>query len=214
MSESQPIDKQRIARQNILGVLLAGGLARRMGGGDKCLRTVGGKTMLTHAINRAGPQVGSLIINAAGDPERFASYGFPVVPDAIEGFAGPLAGILTAMEWAHTHAPEVAWVASFATDAPFFPEDLTSRLAQAIECDGAEMACAQTGARTHPVFALWPVALAAALRRAMEDEKMRKIDLWTARYKIAHVVWTSDPVDPFFNINTVDDLHVAEEFSL
>lgn len=203
-------DPQKIARESILGVLLAGGQARRMGGGDKCLRMVGGQTILSRAIARARSQVGELIINAAGDPGRFSAYELPVVADSLEGFAGPLAGILTAMEWAKAHTPGVSWIASFATDAPFFPQDLVFRLAAAIVDDGAQLACARTGGRTHPVFALWPVSLAEALRRAMEEEHMRKIDLWTARYEIAHVPWPTDPVDPFFNINTVEDLRRAE----
>ena len=193
-----------------VGVLLAGGMARRMGGGDKCLQQLGGRSLLSYCINVATPQVGPLIINAAGDPARFKEFNLPVVADVIEGFAGPLAGVLSGLEWASKNAPDAQWVVTFPTDAPFFPDDLVVRLREAVDAAGADMACARSNARTHPVFALWPVRLAADLRRAMEDEDMRKIDLWTARYNIVHVDWPATPNDPFFNINRPEDLAQAE----
>ena len=153
--------------KNIAGVLLAGGLARRMGGGDKCLRPLAGKAILAHVVERVRPQVGPLMLNANGDPARFAKFGLPIAPDVVEGYAGPLAGILTGMEWAAEEAPECAWLASFATDAPFLPEDLVTRMAGAIADEGADMARAASNGRAHPVFALWPVALRAALRQAL-----------------------------------------------
>ena len=190
-----------------VGVLLAGGLARRMGGGDKPLRTLGGKPILDHVVTRARPQVADLLLNVNGDPARFAAYGLPTAGDVIEGHAGPLAGILTGMEWARTHHPEAEWLASFATDAPFFPETLVARLRGAVAAEGADMACAQSGGRTHPVFAIWPIALADDLRAAMTQEDMRKIDAWTARY---HVEFPTTPIDPFFNINKPENLTEAE----
>ena len=193
-----------------VGVLLAGGMARRMGGGDKCLQQLGGRSLLSYCINVATPQVGPLIINAAGDPARFKEFNLPVVADVIEGFAGPLAGVLTGLEWASENAPDAQWVVTFPTDAPFFPDDLVARLREAVDAHGADMACARSNARTHPVFALWPVRLAVDLRQAMEDEDMRKIDLWTARYNIVHVDWPATPNDPFFNINRPEDLAQAE----
>lgn len=195
---------------DIVGVLLAGGLARRMGGGDKPLRTLGGKPILDHVVARARPQVRSLLLNVNGDPARFASYGLPMAGDVIKGHAGPLAGILTGMEWARKTHPEAKWLASFATDAPFFPATLVQDLRRAAEAEGAEIACAQSGERTHPVFALWSVALADDLRAAMIGEDMRKIDAWTARYRIVHVDFPTDPFDPFFNINKPENLAEAE----
>jgi len=199
------------APTNILGVLLAGGLARRMGGGDKCLRPLGGRPLLDRLIEIIRPQVGSLILNANGDPDRFASYGLPVVADVIEGYAGPLAGVLTGLEWARANAPEAEWVMSFATDAPFLPGDLVARLYDTVGADGAEMACAASGGRAHPVFGLWPVAIADELRRAMIEEDMRKIDRWTARYDLAEVAFADiDGRDPFFNVNRPENLEEAE----
>ncbi len=194
----------------VVGVLLAGGLARRMGGGDKCLQQLGGKSLLAHSIETAAPQVGSLIVNAAGDPSRFDEFGLPVVADVIEGFAGPLAGVLTGMEWARKNIPNAKWIATFPTDAPFFPDDLVSRLLAAAEGLNAEIACARSNERTHPVFALWSVDLSDNLHKAMIEEEIRKIDLWTARYNIVHVDWPIEPLDPFFNINRPEDLEQAE----
>jgi molybdopterin-guanine dinucleotide biosynthesis protein A len=194
----------------VVGVLLAGGLARRMGGGDKPLRTLGGKPILDRVVARTRPQVTDLLLNVNGDPARFAGYGLPMAGDVIDGHAGPLAGILTGMEWARAEHPDAEWIASFATDAPFLPGDLVAKLRAAAEGEGAQIACAMSGGRTHPVFALWPVALAGDLRAAMIDEDMRKIDAWTERYRIVHVEFPTDPVDPFFNINKPDNLAEAE----
>lgn len=203
-----------MADRNVLGVLLAGGMARRMGGGDKGLSMLGGKPMLTRIIERVRPQVADLILNANGDPGRFAEYGLPVAEDVIGeeswGFAGPLAGVLTGLEWVLKNAPEIEWVATFATDAPFVPLDYVDRLITAVDQDGAEMACAVTNGRTHPVFGLWPVRLAGELRQAMTGEEMRKIDLWTARYELVEVDFPAEPFDPFFNVNSKDNLAEAE----
>ncbi len=194
----------------VAGVLLAGGRARRMGGGDKCLRRLGSETLLAHVIARARDQVGPLILNAGGDPARFAAYGLPVVADVIAGFAGPLAGVLTGLEWAAANAPACPWVASFPTDAPFMPEDLVARLLAALEAEGAELACAASAGRDHPVVGLWPVRLAPELRRALELEGVRKIDLWTAGFRLARARYDAAPVDPFFNVNSPQDLARAE----
>ena len=194
---------------NICGVLLAGGQSRRMGGGDKCLMDLGGKTLLRRIVETAAPQVGPLVLNTNSDLALFASYDLPVAPDVIDGFAGPLAGVLTGLEWARAHAPECDWVASFACDAPFAPADLVARLVAAVEAAGADMACAQSGGRDHPVFALWPVRLAGELRRAVVDEGVRKVDIWTGRYKIARADFDTGRCDPFFNINRPEDLDAA-----
>lgn len=200
-----PADHRKIA-----GVLLAGGLARRMGGGDKCLRPLAGRPILNHVLARVRPQVGPLVLNANGDAARFAGYDLPIAADVIDGYAGPLAGILTGMEWAAAAAPECEWLASFATDAPFLPGDLVARLKAAVASEKAEMACAASLGRTHPVFALWPVALRDELRWALIDEEMRKIDAWTARFKLAIVEFTAQPLDPFFNANRQEDFAEAE----
>lgn len=191
-------------------MLLAGGLSRRMGGGDKALAELGGTTLLQRVIDLTKPQVVALAINANGDPARFAEFGLPVIPDVIDGFAGPLAGVLTGLEWAAENAPYCTWVASFATDAPFLPTDLVTRLVAAIAVDGADMACAASDDRHHPVFGLWPVALRHDLRRALFDEDIRKVDLWTAHYHLAVADFAADPIDPFFNANRPDDLAQAE----
>jgi molybdopterin-guanine dinucleotide biosynthesis protein A len=192
-----------------VGLLLAGGLSRRMGGGDKCLRPLGGKPVLAHIVERARPQVSALVLNANGDPARFASFGLPVAADVVEGFAGPLAGVLTGMEWAALRRRDAVWLATFATDAPFFPRDLVARLHAAIGLEGADMACARSDGQDHPVFGLWPVRLRGDLRRAMEAG-VRKVDLWTARYKLAVAEFETEPFDPFFNANRPEDLAEAE----
>jgi len=194
----------------IVGVLLAGGLSRRMGGGDKMLRSIGGQTILSRVIGRMAPQTRHLILNANGDPARFESFGLPVVTDTVAGHAGPLAGVLTGMEWAAAHAPDCPWVLTAPTDAPFLPVDLASRLLAGVEARQADMACASSGGRSHPVCGLWPVRLADDLRRAMTEEHIRKVDVWTARYRHIQVDWPTVPVDPFFNANRPEDLLEAE----
>jgi molybdopterin-guanine dinucleotide biosynthesis protein A len=193
-----------------LGVLLAGGLARRMGGGDKSMKTVGGRTILDRVIARLAPQCDGLILNANGDPARFALFGLPIVADTVEGFAGPLAGILAALEWAAANRPDAEWVLSAAADCPFLPRDLVGRLQQARVKEDAQIAVAASGNRTHPVVGIWSVALRYELRHALVAEDIRKVGLWTSRYKLATVTWPTDPVDPFFNANTVEDIAEAD----
>jgi molybdopterin-guanine dinucleotide biosynthesis protein A len=199
-----------VAHPETLGVLLAGGLARRMGGGDKPLKTLGGVTLLDRAVARLAPQCDGLIVNANGDPTRFAGLGLPVVADTVAGFAGPLAGVLAALEWMAEHRRETGWLLSIPTDSPFLPVDLVARLHAAREAAGTPLACARSGDQTHPVVGLWPVALAADLRHALVVEDLRKIDRWTARHGIAEAVWPTAPYDPFFNANSPDDLAEAE----
>ena len=175
-----------------VGVLLAGGLARRMGGGDKGLLELDGQRILDRVIDRARPQVNALLLNANGDPDRFREFGLPVASDVIGDFAGPLAGILTGMNWARREAPAAKWLVSFATDAPFLPTDMVAQFHNAVAEEGAEIVCAMSQNRTHPVFALWPLRLMDELRAVMENEGMRKIDRWTARYRTAHVSFIAD----------------------
>ncbi len=194
----------------IVGVLLAGGLSRRMGGGDKCFRQLAGRPLLAHAIDRARPQVATLVLNANGDAGRFADYDLPFVADSVPDFAGPLAGVLAALEWARSNRPEAEYVASFPSDAPFFPSDLVARLHQAMVANEGDTACARSGGRAHPVFGLWPLRLTGELRRAMVEEGLRKVDAWTGRYRHLFVDYPDRPRDPFFNINKPDDVDVAE----
>jgi molybdopterin-guanine dinucleotide biosynthesis protein A len=192
-----------------VGVLLAGGLARRMGGGDKPLRLLAGRPLLDHVIERMRPQVDALVLNANGDPARFAAYGLPVAADSIADFAGPLAGVLAGLDWAAAHRPDCPMVASVATDAPFLPADLVARLMAGLAADGADMACAASGGQAHPVIGLWPVRLRDELRHALVAEGIRKVDVWTARYRLATVTFADQPVDPFFNANRPGDLEEA-----
>jgi len=198
-------------RNEICGVILAGGQSRRMGGGDKCLAALAGKTLLRYSLDIVAPQVGPLLINSNSDPELFSEYDYPVVADVVAGFVGPLAGILTGMEWALEKAPECAWIASFASDAPFIPNDLVKRLILRVENDGADMACAYSGGRYHPVFAIWPVHLAGSLRAAIVESHIRKVDSWTALHNLGVVEYPVDRLDPFFNINLPEDLKKAEK---
>lgn len=193
-----------------LGLLLAGGLARRMGGGDKPLRTIGGRPILDHVIERLTPQCSELVLNANGDPARFSQYGLPVIPDSIEGSKGPLAGILAGLDWVAAHRPDVEWVVSAAADTPFLPHDLVARLHAVRMEANVPLACAGSGGWTHPVIGLWPVGLRDDLRHALLVEDERKIDRWTARHGVAVAEWTASPVDPFFNANAPEDLAEAE----
>lgn len=195
------------------GVLLAGGLARRMGGGDKPMRTIGGRTILDRVIARLTPQCDGLILNANGDPARFAAFGLTVVPDNVPDFPGPLAGILAALEWTAANRTEVEWVLSAAGDCPFLPRDLVARLQEARERESAQLAVAASGDQSHPVIGLWRVDLRDQLRHALVVEDLRKIDRWTARFPLATVTWPSEPLDPFFNANTVEDIAEAERLA-
>ncbi len=194
-------------RQDCAGLLLAGGLGRRMGGGLKGLALLDGRPLLAHAAARAGPQVACLAVNANAPAEEFAELGLSVVPDPVRGFVGPLAGVLAGMLWAREAG--YGWVASFPCDAPFFPGTLVRDLAA--EAGSADIVTATSGGQRHPVFALWAVRLADDLHRALVEEGLRKVDRWTARYRMADVEFPVAPEgDPFFNINTPEELAAAE----
>ena len=192
------------------GVILAGGQSRRMGGGDKCLKMLAGKTLISRIIERVSPQISTLILNANGNPNRFLDYNLPVVPDVISGYAGPLAGILTGMEWMREHHQEVHWLASFPGDAPFIPLDFVIKCLDATKHNDAQIICAKSAGRTHPVCALWNINLADGLRSAMENDHIRKIDKWSSNYSVYHKEFSVEPIDPFFNINSETDLLAAE----
>ncbi|WP_458148167.1 molybdenum cofactor guanylyltransferase MobA [Bradyrhizobium sp. UFLA05-109] len=196
-----------------VGVLLAGGLARRMGGGDKPMRTIGGRTILERVIARLKPQCDGLILNANGEPSRFSAFGLTVVADDVPGFPGPLAGILAALDWTAANRPGIEWVLSAAGDCPFLPRDLVTRLQAARAAENAQLAVAASGEQSHPVIGLWRVALRDELRQALVVEDIRKIDRWTARYPLATVTWPVQPLDPFFNANTIEDITEAERLA-
>jgi molybdopterin-guanine dinucleotide biosynthesis protein A len=193
--------------------LLAGGLARRMGGGDKPMRQIAGRTILERVIARLQPQCDGLILNANGDPARFKGYGLPVIADGVADFPGPLAGILAALDWAAANRPGVKWILSAAADCPFLPRDLVARLHRARADENAELAVAASDGQSHPVIGLWSVGLREDLRHALVVEDIRKIDRWTARYPLATVEWPVQTLDPFFNANTMDDIAAAERLA-
>jgi molybdenum cofactor guanylyltransferase len=195
------------------GLILAGGLARRMGGGDKPMRTIAGKTILDRVIARLSPQCDGLILNANGDPARFAAFHLPVIADSVADFPGPLAGILAGLDWIAANRPEVTWMLSAAGDCPFLPRDLAARLEAARAANNAELAVASSGGQTHPVIGLWSVRLRNELRQALVVEGVRKIDRWTARYSLVTVDWPTAPLDPFFNANTVEDIAEADRLA-
>jgi molybdopterin-guanine dinucleotide biosynthesis protein A len=194
----------------VTGVILAGGQSRRMGGGDKGLLELAGKPMLAHVIERLAPQVGRLVINANGDPARFAGLGLQVVADTIPDFAGPLAGVLAGMRWARAHTPAARFIATAAGDAPLLPTDLVTRCLAALRNRATGIALAQSGGELHPVIGLWPVALADDLE-AQLGAGVRKVLAWTDRHGTVPVPFTPVEVggavlDPFFNANTPQDL--------
>jgi molybdopterin-guanine dinucleotide biosynthesis protein A len=190
--------------------VLAGGLARRMGGGDKARIKIGSASILQRALACLSPQCSRVIINANGDATRFADTGLPVVADSVPDFAGPLAGILAGLDWAAQNTPNVEWLVSVPGDCPFLPRDLVTRLHEARATANVRLACARSGEWRHPVVGLWPVKLREDLRHALVDENLHKIELWTARHGIAIAAWPTTPIDPFFNVNTPKDVAQAE----
>jgi molybdenum cofactor guanylyltransferase len=192
------------------GVLLAGGRARRMGGGDKALLTIGGTSILARVIAVMRPQCAGLMLNANGDAARLNDFGLPVVAADVGGFKGPLAGILASLDWIALHRPNVDFAVSVPTDTPFLPVDLVARLGEGLKKKNAEIVCASSGGVTHPIIALWSVGIRTDLRHALVDEDLRKIDRFTQRYRVATADWPIDPYDPFFNANEPGDLAMAE----
>lgn len=197
------------AHEPTLGAILAGGLSRRMGGGDKSLALLAGRPMLHHVRDRLAPQCAALILNANGHPDRFKGSGLPVVRDTIADWPGPLAGILAALDWASVNRPDLGWVATAAADTPLLPSDFVARLHSARAVSGVTLACASSGGGRHPVEGLWPVSIRAELRAALEAGE-RRVGMWMAGQGLATAEWSTEPFDPFFNVNAPEDLAEAE----
>ena len=193
-----------------LGVILAGGLATRMGGGDKALLPLGTGTLLSHVIDRLRPQVAGLALNANGAASRLAAFGLPVLADEIAD-AGPLAGVLAGLRLARENG--FGFLCTLSVDAPFAPHDLVARLHAARRGANATMAVAASGGRRHHVVALWPVGLETELRRALVEEGLRKAETFVDRQAPAIATWPEAPRDPFFNVNRPEDLARAEEMA-
>lgn len=194
----------------IIGVLLAGGQAKRMGGGDKCLLPLGGKTLLQRSIERAQPQVSPLLLSANGNSLRFARSRLQVVADTYPDFPGPLAGIHAGLNWMRTHQPDEEWLASFACDTPFFPTDLVARLqTAALEADTL-LAVATSNGRVHPVFALWHASLFNKVAQMLDQGDHPRLQDWVNEQNPVHVDFSVEGFDPFLNINTPQDLYSAE----
>lgn len=197
----------------VVGILLAGGKSSRMGGGDKCLRPLGGKPILTRIIDRLNPQVAEIVINANGDPSRFEEFGLPVVPDSVAGFQGPLAGVLAGLQWVKANCPGVEHAVTIATDTPFFPADLVQRFLESPgNAYGFRIAQSEVG--LHPVIGLWPIGLSDELEESLKRGE-RKVTAWTTDHGAVPVFFPpvdvgSQSIDPFFNINAPEDLATAE----
>ena len=199
-------------RNEHVGLILAGGLARRMGGGDKPLAPLAGRTLLDHVVERLAPQVGTLVVNANDDPARFAGFGLPVVADTVEGRPGPLAGVLAGLRWLETHRPDARVLVTVAGDTPFLPRDLVARFAAALAGrDPGTIALAGHAGSTHQVVAAYPPALADALEDDLRSGAARKVMAWIERHPYVVVDFPDEGgIDPFFNINTPEDLAEAE----
>jgi len=197
--------------KEVTGVILAGGQSRRFGGGDKFLKELNGISLIDRIVNRVRPQTDDLIINSNSNAVLFEKQNLPVIPDSIQGYAGPLAGVLAGMEWVLKNKSECCWIVTFPSDAPFIPLNCVAKMKAHAEKEKANIVCSASGDRTHPVCALWRVDLANDLRKAMLNEEIRKIDLWTARHRLSVVEFSNQPYDPFFNINRAGDLESAEK---
>ncbi len=196
--------------QSVVGIILAGGLAKRMGGGDKCLLPLAGKTLLQRTVERAQPQVGSLLLNANGNSLRFARTRLPVVPDVFPNNLGPLAGVHAGLKRMSADNPNAEWLASFASDTPFFPTDVVTRLLEAAVTSQKQLAVAASKNRTHPIFALWHASLLEKIEQQLQSGEAPRLQDWIKQQKMVTVEFAADTYDPFFNINTPQDLYAAE----
>lgn len=219
MKRQKSIDAKALVKMTELyntGIcILAGGLARRMGGKDKPLLEIAGKTMISHILKTIHKQTkGPIVLNVNGDPARFAPYNLPIVEDIVPDFAGPLAGILTGLDWINSHPQKPDYMLSLPGDAPLIPGDLLNKLSTAMIDTKSEIVSVSSNNRTHPVIALWCLSLLEPLRQGVVENDIRKIDLWTENRKIVYVEWDTIPYDPFYNVNRIEDLDYAESILL
>ena len=210
MSATEPTSTPA-PHERIVGVILAGGQSRRMGGGDKPLGLLAGRTLLERLIERVAPQCSRLVISANGDPSRFVKFTLPVISDPDGNHAGPLAGILAAMRWTQTEVPSATHVVSIPGDTPFIPPDLVARLAFETGKKSKQIAVAASCGRMHPPIAIWPISLLPALETFLFEEQLSRVTAFLERHGAIEVEWPSEPYDPFFNINTPDDMARASE---
>ena len=201
----------QIKSSEIVGVILAGGMARRMGGGDKSMLQLGGRRILDYVIESAQNQLDTVIINANGDPDRFAEFNLPVQADIVPGFAGPLAGVVSAMAWVTQNQPNATHIITLAADTPFFPADYVTRMLELMQLKDQRLACASYQGRTQPVFGLWPVDLFDDLYKALVEDDIRKVDRFTAPYGVADVAFDELTSNPFFNVNKPEDIELGEQ---
>lgn len=201
------------ASESVVGIILAGGLARRMGGGDKCLLPLAGKTLLQRTVDRAQPQVEQLLLNANGNSLRFARTRLPVIADTYANNLGPLAGIHTGFTWMQAKAPKAEWLVSFASDTPFFPTNLVEALLDAAKTSSSKLVVAVSKSRVHPVFALWHISLKTEIEAQLATGEVPRLQEWMTAQNPAQVEFDADVYDPFFNINTPQDLYAAEPMS-
>ena len=204
---ARPSDAESLSE--VAGVILAGGLSRRMGGGDKSLLEVGGRSMLAAVMDRLADQAAPLVLNANGDPRRFEHFGLPVFADPIDGYVGPLAGILGGMRWARQNSA-ARWIVTVPADTPFIPRNLVDHLLTSLGVGDAEIAIARSGGRSHPVVGLWQLEMADDLEHWLGDADHRRADAWVASRRFVEVTFDSDQeFDPFFNVNTPQDAMTA-----
>jgi len=198
---------------DLLGVVLAGGLSRRMEGPEKSLLNLGNKTLVSHVADRLRQQTSKVILNANGDTSRFSKLGLEIQSDTVEGFVGPLAGVLAGMRWAKANSKATHLITA-AADTPFFPNDYISQMQKEVQSKNAEIALASSNDRHHPTFGLWPINLADALENFLVEEGNRKVMLFVERYRYCQVNFKNlkNDIDPFFNVNTPDDMTKAEQF--
>ncbi|MCB8823021.1 molybdenum cofactor guanylyltransferase MobA [Microvirga rosea] len=203
---------RQFSHPRVTGLILAGGRSLRMGGNDKSLLLLDGDPLLSHVIRRLAPQCDALVLNANGDPGRFAPFKPCVISDTLPGYLGPLAGILSGLEWTALHRPDIDWIVSVPADTPFIPSNLVMRLHEARLRAGSTLVRAESAGRNHHAIGLWPVKLKTDLCHALEHEHLRSIRQWTEKYDVAEASWADTPIDPFFNVNTPEDLLTARAF--
>jgi len=201
-----------MSKNNILGAILAGGQSKRMGK-DKLFLQLNNKTLIEHTIDKVKKHLKKVIIITNQENEFFSKNNLTVVKDCIEGQLGPLVGILTAMKWAKENLTQCAWVASFPCDTPFFPENIVENFIQESEKKESLILCASTHGRKHNVFGLWSLNLYDKLQDDLVNKKVRKVQDWTEKNKIKNLEFKFKDYDPFFNINTIEDLEFAKKLS-